>query len=615
MSNKQYFHFTIGPVQSFVGQARRTRDFWAGSFLLSWLSGVAMQSTIAQGGVVLFPQADDSFLNAISGKGNTKPQQGSIPNRFKVIVDKNFNPQQVVEDVQTAWQALAEIIYNKEIKEYELESTKIIWDRQVKHFWEISWVLVDDIENSSGLDCRKNWRVHYLPDESGIKCTLMGDWQELSGIEGVRKKDRENREQFWCTIAEKNNAENDFSQKEMLCAMSYVKRRFIQYFADFTVKLSGFTAYGWQLPKAVPSVSYIAAAPWFGKVLQNANYDDIKAFHQTSEKLYGLSEYESHIKCIEDAHRNKRYKGIDGNAFHEIILDNTNKTDGKKAQPVKYALKKLKKDFGDISPFYAVLMMDGDSLGKQMSDRKKQTPLTKGLATFTKRVPELVQNHNGFLIYAGGDDVLALVTLEDALDCALAIRTHYQDCFHNTGIETSISAAVIYTHINSPLKNILHESHQLLDNVAKEKAGRDAIAVRVYKGSGLSSEWAKKWGNALDEHGFIINTIVQEFANKNNQYVQFSSKFFYKIRQRFEFLYGKDKQQKNPISEEDAIKLMAMEYLQSLDDSKMKLETAEAMINPLINQCKNAGKNNNITADTALLIRFLAQKGIEGGRK
>ncbi|MDM8565359.1 type III-B CRISPR-associated protein Cas10/Cmr2 [Candidatus Halobeggiatoa sp. HSG11] len=32
---KQYFHFTIGPVQSFVAQARCTRDFWACSLSLS----------------------------------------------------------------------------------------------------------------------------------------------------------------------------------------------------------------------------------------------------------------------------------------------------------------------------------------------------------------------------------------------------------------------------------------------------------------------------------------------------------------------------------------------------------------------------------------------------
>jgi len=50
MSHTHHFQFTIGPVQSFVAQARRTRDFWAGSFVLSWLTGVAMNATIAQGG-------------------------------------------------------------------------------------------------------------------------------------------------------------------------------------------------------------------------------------------------------------------------------------------------------------------------------------------------------------------------------------------------------------------------------------------------------------------------------------------------------------------------------------------------------------------------------------
>ncbi len=35
MSSKQYlFLFTIGPVQSFIAQARKTRDLYAGSAIL-----------------------------------------------------------------------------------------------------------------------------------------------------------------------------------------------------------------------------------------------------------------------------------------------------------------------------------------------------------------------------------------------------------------------------------------------------------------------------------------------------------------------------------------------------------------------------------------------------
>ena len=63
--NKPYFHFTLGPVQGFVAQARRTRDFWAGSFLLSWLAGVAICAVEKQGGEIIFPIPNQNFLDAI----------------------------------------------------------------------------------------------------------------------------------------------------------------------------------------------------------------------------------------------------------------------------------------------------------------------------------------------------------------------------------------------------------------------------------------------------------------------------------------------------------------------------------------------------------------------
>ena len=86
-----YFHFTLGPVQSFVAQARRTRDYWAGSFLLSWLAGVAMKTVIAQGGRIVFPQPDAGYLAWLEGQGTGQPpRQGGIPNRFKAEVGENF---------------------------------------------------------------------------------------------------------------------------------------------------------------------------------------------------------------------------------------------------------------------------------------------------------------------------------------------------------------------------------------------------------------------------------------------------------------------------------------------------------------------------------------------
>ncbi|EPR26946.1 type III-B CRISPR-associated protein Cas10/Cmr2 [Geobacillus sp. WSUCF1] len=37
MTNRYIVIFTVGPVQSFIASARKTEDFWSGSYILSHL--------------------------------------------------------------------------------------------------------------------------------------------------------------------------------------------------------------------------------------------------------------------------------------------------------------------------------------------------------------------------------------------------------------------------------------------------------------------------------------------------------------------------------------------------------------------------------------------------
>ena len=93
-------HFTIGPVQGFVAQSRRTRDLLASSFMLSYLAGHGMVDIIRAGGEIQFPhvqeshnthqekQIVDSLLQAINetvdgSSKNEGPWIGSLPNRFR----------------------------------------------------------------------------------------------------------------------------------------------------------------------------------------------------------------------------------------------------------------------------------------------------------------------------------------------------------------------------------------------------------------------------------------------------------------------------------------------------------------------------------------------------
>lgn len=635
----KYFHFTLGPVQSFVSQARRTRDFWAGSFLLSWLSAVAMQSVLKQkeGNIIDFPAADESFMSWLKGKGaGPEPTQGSVPNRFKAVVSDDFEAQRIVKDVQAAWKALADRVFAADIEEHANEETRKIWNRQIAHFWDISWVLTEDKDDNAALDRRKNWRSYVPPEEAGVKCMMMDGWQELSGIE---KPDRENLANFWEPLRQSQPSMlTDIRESECLCAMAFVKRRFVRHFNDLKVSSmpGGWLLSGWKLPASIPSVAYMAGVHWLEQAIEHADEAVFQAYFDEAVKLTdSLGEWESRIHCLQKFKDTKpqfkQWTSLDGNVFHASVLANVNTyPDEQQAQKVVQALKTLNTHvkeknpgFTPASPFYAVLMMDGDSLGKHMSETTKQPIITQGLKLFTDGVKTRVEErHSGFLIYAGGDDVLALLPLEDALQCAADLHKYYEDCFKNTGISTTLSGAIEYAHLKIPLTKVLYDVHHLLDDVAKERSGRDSIAVRVRKPGGSVIEWSQPWENALQGEQVKINALVDQFRQDLKADDQFSSKFFFKIRERFSLL--------NPVADDgrdailnhkngEDIDLMCMEYLNSGKTTVTTMAQAKERIGTLLDQCRRVRRSPDgkiseepfLFADGALLVRFLAQKGIE----
>ncbi len=712
--SEQYFHFTLGPVQGFVAQARRTRDFWAGSFILSWLAAVAMKAVHAQypdkklEDVILFPAPEPKFMKWLVGNNKPSdkapPKQGSIPNRFKALVDDNFKSELVTEAVQEAWKALADVVWqgdfldNEALKKQHLDLTKTeaIWHRQIKNFWEIQWAVIDSATESNTLDRLKNWRTHLPAPEAGVKCMSMDGWQELSGVVSPIGKDGEQLKAFWKTLrASKTNFALDLREGEQLCAIAFVKRRFIHYFKDLKVEPCGKSDFkintgNWIIPKAVPSVDYIAAAPWLADLLEktknNKELNDlVSKFHETAFKLTGeYGEWENNLQCVKEVDAPKHWKALNGEVFFDFYLTNGQHWD-KAANPEKARLSnetlqllKQVREYAQlepVSPFYAILFMDGDSLGKQMSDGHKQDHITQGLADFTRQVEDIVEKHSGFLIYAGGDDVLALFPLEYAMPAALKLRTTYNEIFaainakrkaetdsdKRKPIDTSISAAIEYVHVKTPLGKVLHDAHNLLDKVAKDETGRDSIACRVWKQGGLQLQWAMPWCHAIDKDDqtkLVLETIAKKLQdNQSNQTVAneandktFASKFFFTIRKRFDLLNpAKDvtdpeklvfdysdaltsSNSNNGFSK--AVKLMAMEYLNSgVAPEKMTMPEAEEFIRPLLEQCSSIKRELNdkadkdqpsyhytvdpfkgLKADAALLVRFLAQKGIEKGR-
>lgn len=223
-SPHRHFHFTLGPVQGFVAQARRTRDFWVGSFLISYLAGVAMKEVIAQEGTICFPEPDEHFLGWLDGSvrnDGEEPQQGAIPNCFRASVPNGFKPSRVKKAVKTAWRELVERVWESDLKGYAGEESRKIWEEQVNGFWEISWVLTEDEKASDLLDRRKNWRTHFPRPQAGVKCMMMAGWQELSG---AARPGEEKLQTFWRELRKHiRDGETDLRENEHLCAIAFVK--------------------------------------------------------------------------------------------------------------------------------------------------------------------------------------------------------------------------------------------------------------------------------------------------------------------------------------------------------------------------------------------------------
>ncbi|MEM4605918.1 MAG: type III-B CRISPR-associated protein Cas10/Cmr2 [Candidatus Pacearchaeota archaeon] len=145
---------TIGPVQDFINTARSTADYWAGSYLLSYLSFEGMRTFAYELGPdsIIFPDLKeqpimDYWLNKTFGENFTdKPHKGdlsspSLPNRWLVICPKEHAQnlaKKAEENIMNKWKEIKSNCAKKLGLEKEFE----LLNKQ-DSFLEIYWVTLD----------------------------------------------------------------------------------------------------------------------------------------------------------------------------------------------------------------------------------------------------------------------------------------------------------------------------------------------------------------------------------------------------------------------------------------------------------------------------------------
>lgn len=541
--------FSLGPVQPFIAQARKTRDLWLGSLIFSKLMYAGTKNINKSLVYPTIPITGDDPAQL-----STEDSIPNIPNKYVAIFHDLTKARDAARqsemEIARQWQAICKTVKEHIIGGSGDEETDAIWNRQTQFntLFETYWVIVEQkeeqeygdwfAETESMLAARKRLRDFQPQNEPGEKSGISGDREVLHGSNSSRDGIKE----FWKRIA-RGRSPNVIDQEgnERLDSIDLIKR-----FA-MVVK---------EMPqKPFPSTSSIATASFIeGLLTKGVNSD-------TLQKWFGLTQYKElavmqsdtipYLEVKADSEQKRSILTLDGDCyFPETFTEYRLKKDysitdpeGEKRQDIltkgAAALSALLKvsDAQDITrptPYYAIIQMDGDNMGILLSSMKNDAEhkaISEALTSFSREtVLGLVEKqYPARLVYAGGDDVLAFAPLaRDAatpgqpihvLDLVNVLQKNYRKAVIDAllasegeervkGITASTGIAV--AHHYTPLSYVLRSTREA-ERIAKKRYGKNALAVTLVRRSGEQTRVGCRWRyDGLEDDGQPIR-LFSEF--------------------------------------------------------------------------------------------------------
>lgn len=151
-------------------------------------------------------------------------------------------------------------------------------------------------------------------------------------------------------------------------------------------------------------------------------------------------------------------------------------------------------------PYIACLVADGDRVGRaidSIGSADAHRAFSQALASFADAARNVVeQQHRGALVYAGGDDVLAFVSLPEALACADALRKTFESVMATAcgalavDQRPTLSVGLGIGHVMESMGDLLTLGRQA---EREAKRDRNSLAVVVDKRSGGTRKWRAQW--------------------------------------------------------------------------------------------------------------------------
>lgn len=546
---KHLFVISIGSVQDFIAAARRTRDLWFGSHLLSEISKAAAKSITEDGGLLIFPALKKGHLDLEPSK---KIGAFNVANIILAELPDGIEPSDINKNARIAAKK-AWMCYADETKEEieRLDRNSInpdIWKEQITDVDEqtfdvipiyAAWVPLGSVYNDDHkrlmrlISGRKSIRDFNPP----AKIHTIIPKSSLDGArESVLTKNKNIRKKLALRLRLGNG--------EQLCAVALIKR-----------------LGGGKVP--FPSVVRVAVDPWIrGIIGYGPEAKGVLA------EIRGLCQGDNGFSSgTGDHEKYKREFPFDGQIFYpsrlskflnpdyksESCEDNLSVDDLANLREIKKKVDLLQKSgkdcfgLGEPDPYLAVLIADGDRMGKAIFEIK--TPedhreFSKNLSEFAKITKNIVESHNGVLVYSGGDDVLAFLPVDKCLLAARELHDNFGalDLIKNDPAKIkdglTLSVGIAIAHAFEPMEDLLDYGKKA-EKAAKEpdkngQGDRNGLAVHLHKRGGgdpirLREQWTydnksldkrlAKWAemhnkNALpDKAAYEMRELAEVYRN------------------------------------------------------------------------------------------------------
>lgn len=547
--------FQIGPVQEFIRAARKTQDYWASSFLLSYLNCHAIDAFGS--GDVVFPQvkgriSSSFFGNALQNKKFWKSVTDpalyipSVPNRFFGMV--NDPPRKKLEKAKDAvlkkWQAMAADVLNyitTEAKSISIDQT--FWDDQIKqraleilYIWR-EWQDNEDYglayqKTEALMGARKMSRIFpHLNPQDGYACSLCGLRVALGSSQ---VKTRQQLRDWWQEHLRHKSLTYRFREGEYLCAVCTVKRLY--------------PGVVFSRAADVPSTSTMATITW-QRELQGLFAPSVLQIGDQQQLQVKMQVFKDAVQNAANSLGEPKTASLPA-YFAKIPRDQKLEMEGdwlldswyqhkdrrEKVQKALNCLKELKKTIAELvkktkaapsgttlqlnqpAKYLALMAADGDSMGEYLAgcNEKQHQGISEKLQTFaTQAVPQVLEKDRpGFILYWGGDEGLALVSLADLLPALQALQAQWRKVVLQNEQRPTLSVGTVIFHHQYPLRMAIQEVYQTLE-YAKEMRSynrqKDAWAVKILKRSGAPLLTRAHWDYPINSQRLLPLAVLEEF--------------------------------------------------------------------------------------------------------